>query len=172
MSSHDRVEVIRRALSDAETALEAVRKEMARLREDEKTLQAEVDGLRIALAAHEPPAKKESRVRRAMVGIGVGLAAVAEAQIRIEAWRALSRTDAIENVYAEVGKPLHRQELQRELRIRGREDTLGAISAALGYLQREGRADKLGGGRWVVHPRRAQPMLAAPAQPEGGGDRV
>lgn len=68
-----------------------------------------------------------------------------------EGWRELGRSDAVERVLREAGKPLHRKEVAEILAQYGRRDALDHISAALAYLQRNHRARGKGSGMWV-HP--------------------
>lgn len=55
-------------------------------------------------------------------------------------WQQLARSDAILEVLREVRRPIDRNELCRELEVRGRKDHLEAVSAALAYLKRSRRA--------------------------------
>ena len=109
-------------------------------------LRREVEGLRIALSALE---EGEGRVQ-SRPGFVERMADVLTVAGEIGEWRRLPRTEAIERIFAEVGTPLHRTDLHERLMLKGRIDSLGALSAALSYLKREGRAQSLGRGRWLV----------------------
>lgn len=162
---NDRTEVLKKLLSEAEEALveaEQARQE-ATLREE--AFRAEVEGLRIALSAHHPKPQATTLFQRAKEAATNGVIIAAEVAVARDEWRAMPRTDAIERVYAEVKKPLHRKELVTQLQMRGRTDSLIDVSAALAYLKRVNRAESLGQGRWLV---RVSPNGSAPT--DQGGD--
>jgi hypothetical protein len=156
LSVMDRATIIKEALTQAEDSLEETESELAELHERAQRLKAEIHGLRLALAAHEQP-QKETLFTRLLNGA----ANVGVAFLTLEEWRRLPRTEAVTRVFAETGfEPLHRKVVTDMLHAKGRDDDIKDVSAALAYLKREGRAESLGNGQWLVPPKSLnQPLL-------------
>lgn len=142
----NRSDVIRNALLEAEQALGEVEKRRKELQDEEEILRREVEGLRLALGAREPKPPTEPMIKK----VGRGAMRALDAAAQIQEWKNLPRTEAIERVYAEEGGPLHRSAVVTRLRMKGRQDDVRDVSAALAYLKRVGRAESLGQGRWMV----------------------
>jgi hypothetical protein len=65
-------------------------------------------------------------------------------------WTTKKRAAAVESVLKVAGRPVHRSEVTEALKRLGRTgDTLEYVSAALAYLNREGRARPTGDGYWI-----------------------
>lgn len=158
---------IRSALQEATAALQETIQRRDEAATEAERLQREVEGLRIALGAYEPEPQTERLFSRVGTALLNGAVALTEAQQRAEVWRDFPRTEAIERVYAEVQKPLHRKELVTQLHRRGRTDDIRDVSAALAYLKRVGKAKSLGEGRWMV--RVPSPASSSPDLAQGGG---
>jgi hypothetical protein len=75
---------------------------------------------------------------------------------RVADWRAMPRTQAILRMLKESGGSLHRKVLTEQLAAAGRSDGLGAVSAALSYLEDRHRVTSQGQGWW---------RIGAPQQP-------
>lgn len=83
---------------------------------------------------------------------------------RAAEWLELNRAGAVERVLWEHRESMHRRDVVRTLADHGRNDNISAVSAALAYLNRTGRAVGQGHGMWV-HPACAQ---ASDVQTAGG----
>ncbi len=121
-------------------------------------LDIEVKGLRLALSRLQRNRDQPEEQRPTEPAEDESMSA------EVKAWRALSRTDAVERVLAEGGGELHRKEIARRLAEVGRGDTLDAISAALAYMARGDapRVEGLGYGRWRLRTADSVPALHSP----------
>ncbi|HSH58897.1 MAG TPA: hypothetical protein VK988_04490 [Acidimicrobiales bacterium] len=122
-------------------------------------LDIEVKGLRLALSRLQRNRDQPEEQRPAELAEDESVSA------EVKAWRALSRTDAVERVLVEGGGELHRKEIARRLADVGRDDRLDAISAALAYMARGDapRVEGLGYGRWRL---RKDPPTPTPPAPD------
>ena len=87
-------------------------------------------------------------------------------------WPKLNRNDAVERVLKEVGRLLSPLEISEALAERGRSgDDPGAVSAALNYLAKKGRASRPGPGQWQAGPSESNTpdLTAAPNAPVDRG---
>ncbi len=136
--------VLRQLLAETERPLAEAELEVHRLEERIRELQAERYGLQLALARHRgqpdhaPSAESLSRAGQDRVDSAI-------------LWQMISRAEAVERVLEESARPLTRQEVVEVLVGCGRnEDTPDAVSAALAYLQRIGRARRAGRNQWEL----------------------
>ena len=133
------------ALEDARTALAEAEREVEAAKEKVEQLRREQHGLELALARHQG---QESGLTPNRL---IGLAGEDFEKVRAEREHQMARTDAIQEVMAQTPEPLSPAEVVGRLRARGRtDDTPHNVSAALSYLQRQGRVRSLGRGQWVL----------------------
>lgn len=77
----------------------------------------------------------------------------------VREWLALTRSDAVERVLAEAGRPLSPTEIAEALADKGRADSAAAVSATLAYLKSHKRAEQKGRGQWL-QPGRSNALAA------------
>ena len=136
--------VLRQLLAETERPLAEAELELHRLEERIRELQAERYGLQLALARHRDSATDAA-------GPEVPETPIGDAVRSEMLWQMLSRAEAVERVLEDAAGPLTRQEVVEVLRRCGRhDDTADAVSAALAYLQRIGRARRTGRNQWQL----------------------
>lgn len=136
--------VLQGLLSEVEVLLADAEAELLRLEEQVTGFQAERYGLQLALARRRgqpgpvaltgPPSDRQDGPPWAVVP-----------------WQDLSRAEAVLELLLQEGGPLSRMTLTERLAEVGRVgDDPDAVSAALAYLRRTGRAERVAAGQWVA----------------------
>ena len=138
-------EVLQALLAEVEALLADAEAELLRLEEQVTGFQAERYGLQLVLAR-----------RRGQAG-AAGLSAAAPSERQdgppwtVVPWPDLSRAEAVLELLLQEGGPLSRMALTERLADVGRVgDDPDAVSAALAYLRRTGRAERVAAGQWVA----------------------
>jgi hypothetical protein len=142
-----------RPLAQAELELSLLEDRIARLR-------AERYGLQLALAR-----RRGERPPAGATGAAPSQSPPMPPAARLAGpWSGLSRAEAVERVLVDAAEPLTRLDVVERLDAAGRSgDDPDAVSAALAYLQREGRTARVGRGRWAP--------TGTGARPDGRGIR-
>lgn len=142
--------VLRQVLAETDDLLAQAELDLRRLEERTRLLQAERQGLRLALA-------------RCGGGGGLAFADASSQPVSSDEptgareptpWLHLSRAEAVLETLIREGRPLPRLEIVELLAGAGRSnDDADAVSAALAYLRRTGRVQRAGSGQWVTSHR-------------------
>ena len=139
-------EVLQALLAEVELLLTDAEAQLVRLEEQVNGLQAERYGLQLALARRRdqaPTADLQGPLRPPQQG--------ARATWETVPWQDMSRAEAVLQLLLEEGGPLSRMGIAERLAEVGRVgDDPDAVSAALAYLRRTGRAERAGAGQWVA----------------------
>lgn len=140
-------EVLLDLLAEADFLLTEAESELRLVEERVKALDAERYGLQLALDR-----------RRGVATTAVAPSTMASSEGHDPApswepapWPTLSRAEAVLQLLLEEEAPLSRVTITQRLAELGREgDDPDAVSAALAYLRRTGRAERAGPGQWVA----------------------
>ncbi|MFN2525143.1 MAG: hypothetical protein ABR505_02605 [Actinomycetota bacterium] len=135
------------ALDNVDHAIHATEMKIQELTARLQALEEERKGLQLALARHQG-----------------GKTIVPKPSD--DEWLKLNRTDAVEKVLIEAGRPLSPTQIATALREKGRDDTDTYVSAALSYLLRESRVTRIGRAQWIAG-RTLMPSLAGPLAAAG-----
>jgi hypothetical protein len=158
------------ALLQAKSALMDAERQHAQLEIRVQGLRTEVAGIEASLSRRKAqqavqwPAAPSSKVLDPKVfavstlpesPTAAGVAAIVLLLMDLHGnWVNKKRAAAVESVLKVAGGPVHRSDIAEALKRLGRSDTLEAVSAALAYLNRSGRAHPVGDGFWaagIVH---------------------
>lgn len=170
---------LERALHEAVSALATAELERASWELKVQGLRTEVAGIEAALNRRRAPASLVPTPVTVSGSVGTpdwdpeqvpvvaaaaGVAALVLLLMDVHKnWTKKKRAAAVESVLKIAGRPVHRSEITEALMRLGRTgDSLEYVSAALAYLNREGRARPTGDGFWVF----------GNAHEIGGGERT
>lgn len=142
--------VLRQVLAETDDLLAQAELDIRRLEERVRLLQAERQGLRLALARHGDGVSTSSTVASIPTGSSVGASGAGTPT----PWVHLSRAEAVLETLVREGRPLARLEIVGLLADVGRtDDDADAVSAALAYLRRTGKVHRAASGQWVTSNR-------------------
>lgn len=148
------------ALNDLQAQAKALEEDLVRVRFKMVERQRDLDAFTQAYARYLGEAHPAARpvaghftmellVRTIEKAGGEPFAAI-EDDMEAVRWRTLPRIEAVEAVLAEATAPLHRHEVTELLHGHARTDEVDDVSAALSFLSRNGRAERLEGNRWAA----------------------
>ena len=138
--------VLRQVLAETEALLARAELELRRLEDRVRALQVERQGLQLALVRHGTGVGEPATPTPAG-GTGPGGTEGGGGAGSV-AWRELSRAEAVLQVLLAEGRPVSRREIVGALADAGRGDDADAVSAALAYLRRTGKARRVGPAQW------------------------
>lgn len=172
--------VLKQLLAATDKPLAAAEDQVRKAEAQVEQIRAERYGLELALARLQDATTVGGVIVNGRDVTGAAPAPNADPENQ---WVALDRTDAIERVLKEAGKPIHRKVLVKTLHDHGRDDTIELVSAALAYLKRKFRAMNFGDGFWGIvdfddRPQdesdpaeTGSPTVSVSSTEEGGGSR-
>lgn len=136
---------LRQVLTETEVLLAQAEGELRRLEERVRALLAERQGLHLALVRHRAGGSETPTRARSLAEPVVESARAS----RSVPWLDLSRSEAVLQVLGAENRPMSRLDIVGALADVGRvEDDADAVSAALAYLRRTGKVERVAAGQW------------------------
>jgi hypothetical protein len=163
------------ALEAAEAEYLLAQEEQDRIADRVRSLEVEVEGLRLAIARQTPPATPTNDVTLDHAATITVFPQLPSPLVKLpnaftsifsttthevsekSLFRRLARTDAVLRVLREADQPMAPKEISRVLVKRGRpDDSPNLVSSTLDHLMRNGFAQKVGRAQWIATPNDAR----------------